>query len=568
MTVSRKVALENLPSGIAKLDDVLGGGLPEYSFNIIAGEPGCGKTTLAHQILFANASEERPAIYFTVLGEPSLKMLRYQQQFSFFDASKVNRSIHFVNLSEDALSGDLGHVLDTIVRKVEEIGAAFVVVDSFRTLVRARDASKTGGMELEEFVQRLSLQLTSWQATTFLIGEYGTSEIRENPIFTTADGIICLYQSVSRNSMVRKLQVFKMRGQSPQPGMHTLRITDHGMQVFPRMLKPIEEEPSMPPSTRMISIGVPALDEMLGGGTFAGSAVMIAGPSGSGKTTVAIQFIAEGALRGERGVIAIFEETATKYVSQAMGFGVNLQRLVDEGTVAVVYMRPLDLSVDETLYAIQEAVDRLGAKRVVIDSISGLEAALAPTFKEDFRESLYRLLGALTGVEITVLMTVENTDSYQELRFTPHAVSFLAHDIVLQRYAELHGKLGSLLTIIKTRGRPHSREIRPYEVGPQGLIIGDAMPQYHALLGGTPEQRPPTRSNDGARYGLTDQESMLLDLLEEGDGISIDELRKRTGLQRARLAQGLERLVSLEHARKVTAKGRSLYRPTRPRSRS
>src|SRR5918999_6458238 len=117
MSESRNVKINRLPSGVPKLDDILGGGWPEYSFNVIIGEPGSGKTTLAHQFVFANASPERPALYFTVLGEPTIKMLRYQQQFTFFDRTKVNEVIHFANLTDEALTNDLGQVLEAIVAK-------------------------------------------------------------------------------------------------------------------------------------------------------------------------------------------------------------------------------------------------------------------------------------------------------------------------------------------------------------------------------------------------------------------------------------------------------------------
>lgn len=204
MKNSSKVTITNLPTGVPGLDQILGGGLPEYSFNIIAGSPGCGKTTLAHQIVFANASVERPAIYFTILGEPALKMLRYQQQNDFYDTDKVGNAIHFVNLSAVVLEGNWDAVLDTIVKEVEAMKPSIVVVDSFRSMARKFNPS-TGESELQGLVQRLAMHLTSWQATTFLIGEYVEAELRSDPVFTVADGLIWLYQSVNRNSMVRKL---------------------------------------------------------------------------------------------------------------------------------------------------------------------------------------------------------------------------------------------------------------------------------------------------------------------------------------------------------------------------
>ncbi|HXU23404.1 MAG TPA: ATPase domain-containing protein, partial [Tepidiformaceae bacterium] len=207
----RRAQIRKLITDVPGFDEVLGGGLPEFSFVLLAGDPGTGKTTLAHQVMFALATTERPAVHFTVLGEPAVKMLRYQQQFSFFDIESVDTRVHFVNLTEEALAQDLDAVLDSIVRTVERLNPAVVVVDSFRTIVRAAGADSAGGVgKLQIFLQRLAVHLTSWEVTSFLVGEYSDAEAEDNPVFTIADGIVWLTQTADRNSVVRKLQVVKM----------------------------------------------------------------------------------------------------------------------------------------------------------------------------------------------------------------------------------------------------------------------------------------------------------------------------------------------------------------------
>jgi len=234
--MNKKVSIRRLKTGIPGLDNLLGGGLPEFSFNLIAGTPGSGKTTLAHQIMFSLTNPNNRALYFTVLGEPVLKMLRYQQQFPFFDFNKVNDSIRFVNLSAELLDGDFDRVLSRIAEEVQDYSPSLVFVDSFRSVVQTAKQNEQGASDLQKFVQQLGMQMTSWQATTFLIGEYLTTEAESSPVFTVADGILWLTQNMQRNSMVRKMQVVKMRGQAQVPGLHTFRISDAGIQVFPRAI--------------------------------------------------------------------------------------------------------------------------------------------------------------------------------------------------------------------------------------------------------------------------------------------------------------------------------------------
>ena len=399
------VTIHKLPTGVRGLDDILGGGVPEFSFNVIAGMPGCGKTTLAHQIIFANATVEKPALYFTVLGEPAIKMLRYQQQFSFFDGSKLGNAVRFINLSDLVLHRDLESVLAEIIRQVTEVNPGVVVVDSFRTVMRKPQVAGSE-MEMQSFIQQLTQFMTSWEATTFLVGEFGEEETRGNPLFTIADGLFWLSQKVERNSVVRKLQVLKVRGSGSVPGLHTVRINDNGLQAFSRTLGFVRGN-RKPAERRRLSMGIPDLDEMMGGGVLEGDSLLIAGPSGTGKTALATQFIAAGLRNGEPAIMAIFEERPKGYTDRADSFGLNFKAPLTKGKLEIIYLRPLDLSVDEIMQEILDAVERVGAKRLVIDSLVSLEMALAPGFREDFRESLYRLIVALTGAGVTILSTVE-----------------------------------------------------------------------------------------------------------------------------------------------------------------
>ena len=488
-----KVIINKLPSGVRGLDEIMGGGIPEFSFNIIAGTPGCGKTTLAHQIVFANATVQKPALYFTVLGEPALKMLRYQQQYSFFDETKLGKAIRFINLSDVVVEQDLDAVLEEIIREVIAASPGIVVVDSFRTVVRKAVAGDSE-LAMQSFIQRLARFLTSWQATTFLVGEYVPEEMRDNPLFTVADGLFWLSQLTERNSVVRKLQIFKLRGQASVPGLHTFHIKDGGLQAFSRTLG-LDGKINPLRGQRRLSTGIAELDKMMNGGLLEGDSLLVAGPSGTGKSALATQFIAAGLKGGESAVMALFEERPQGYTDRAASFGLNLKTPQAKGKLEVLYLRPLDLSVDEITQEILDAVERVGAKRLVIDSLVGFEMALAPGFRQDFRESLYRMIVALTGAGVTIITTVEVEDKFNEMSLSHYTVSFLTDDIIRLRYVEIDGQLRKVMMVVKMRGGNHSKDIREYVITEKGVVvIHPRSTEYHGLTTGIPTRIGPRHS--------------------------------------------------------------------------
>jgi circadian clock protein KaiC len=236
-----------------------------------------------------------------------------------------------------------------------------------------------------------------------------------------------------------------------------------------------------------LSTGVRGLDQMMDGGIPAGCSILIAGPSGSGKTVLSSQFLAEGVACGEPGLLALFEKGPSEYL-RTNPLGPQLGRILDEGLLHMVYLRPLDLSMDETLEEIRRVIIAQGVKRVVIDSLSSLELALAPAFRDDFRETLHRMVMMLTAMGVTLLLTVEVADSYIDLRFSPHGTAFLTDGILVQRYIELDGQLQRIMAVVKLRGSQHSKALIQYDITNEGVVIGTELSGYEGLMTGSPRK--------------------------------------------------------------------------------
>ncbi|MBI5531701.1 MAG: AAA family ATPase [Deltaproteobacteria bacterium] len=484
MLESGSVKIAVIPTGIPNLDPVLGGGLPELSTTVVGGLVGTGKTTLAQQISFHVGTPEHPTIYFTTLGEPTLKLLRYQQQFSFFDSSKVGTSVHIIDVgSEAADKGTIG-ALQEIGSHVERLSPRLVVVDSYRAI---DDLSGGNPARWRLFTRELVELLAGWQCTALLLGEYTEEQVGVGPEFTVVDNVIYLSQEMHHNSVLRRLRVIKMRGQAPQPGRHAFRVLDRGLEVYPH-LPVIADAPRRRKGGRA-STGIPGLDEMMTGGIPRGQTCVVAGSSGVGKTLMALHFAVAGARAGEPCVMVTFEESPAEHAEKMAAFGWDLADLEKRGLIRMVYLRPVDLSLDEVMYTISAAVDDFKARRVVINSISGMETALPQTEQPELVEGLYRLCANLTARGLVVMLTTEVPDSFGGIRLSGQGLSFLSDNAILLRYVEIAGELRRALIIVKMRTSKHEGTLREYRIDAQGIVLDKSFRDYYGVLTGAPTLR-------------------------------------------------------------------------------
>ncbi len=563
MARPNRVPIESVQTGVPGLDAVLGGGIPVYSTTMLVGPPGVGKTTLAHQIVHGNASGGAKALYFAALGEPAAKMLRYQQQFDFFDASKVDSAIIYREIGDLARREGLRPTLESIAEQVAATGPSFVVVDSFRGLA---DIGHSRGESVYGFVHDLSAILGIWSTTVLLLGEYSYQETQSLPEFSAADGIIHLDHQRSGNATVGKLEAVKMRGRATLPGRHTFRISSAGVEVFPRMLPLADHGSPLPAKRDRVTFGVTGLDSMLGGGIPRGEAALIAGSSGTGKTLLALHFMAEGARRGEPGVMVTFEENPQEHERKAAAFGWDLALWQRQGLLRTIYLRPMDLSVDEVLSRVHERVRQLKARRVAINSISGFEMVLAPSDEPDFRESLFRLISTLSSEGVTTILTTEIPNVFGDLSISTHRISFLADNAIILRYAEIQSQLRKVVVVVKMRTSRHDTDLRQYRISDKGIVVEGPFTEYSGVLSGIPTLRSLVGTQPFTA-GLADQEESLMHVLLALHAATAEQLAEAMSLDLRQTQELLDKLLDTGYVVRAGARYRvSLVTPEfRPR---
>ena len=450
-----------LASGSDRLDAVLGGGLPRHGITLLIGQPGSGKTILAQQYLFHNATLESPAVYMSTVSEPLEKILRYGQSLRYFDPAALGRSVFYEDLgqiiNDDGLPGVLARLTELIQRRRPSV----LVIDSFKALQVY--AGNPG--DYRRFLHEVAGRLSATPTTTFWVGEYDGVTLSDAPEFAVADAIVALGTRRDSARETRLLQVLKLRGSSFLSGAHAYRISPAGLEVFPRLADPLNTAGYGQEAER-ISSGIEALDAMLIDGYWRGASTLVAGPSGAGKTLLGLHFVYAGAQRGETGVIATFQENPIQLERILQGFAWS----IDDPGVELMYRTPNDLYLDEWVYDLLATVERTGARRVLIDSLGDLRASSGD--EQRFVEYIYSILQRFARAHISAMFTQEVPELFGITHISEYGISRLSDNVLLLQFLRGNSEIKRAMTVLKTRGSAHEQQIREFEITPVGITLG------------------------------------------------------------------------------------------------
>lgn len=459
------MAASRLTSGHRPLDEILGGGLPANGISLIMGQPGAGKTILAQQYAFQNATAQRPVVYLSTLSEPLEKIVRFGQTLDFFDPAAVGTSVYYEDLGQTAAQDGLGAVTEQITATLKDRRPGLVVIDGFKALRVFADSDAA----YRRFLHQLAGRLTAFPAAALWVGIYEATDVPLLPEFAVADAILDLGTARTGQRNTRFLEVRKLRGSGFSSGQHAYRLDSAGLHLFPRLADVPTQSGYLLADERM-PFGVPALDGMLAGGLWPGAATMITGPAGSGKTVLGLQFILAGADRGEPGVIATLQENPTQLGRMFTGFGWP----AENPSVEVLYRSPVNIYIDEWVYDLLDAVERTGARRVLLDSLIDLQTA-APD-ETRFREFMYSLTQRLARRGTSLVMTCEVPELFGTRTLSHFAASHLSDNVIMLNFYTDQGLIKRAVSVIKARASAHDGAMREYSISPQGISIGEATP--------------------------------------------------------------------------------------------
>jgi circadian clock protein KaiC len=459
-----------ISTGNPQADEILGGGFPINSINIVMGQPGTGKSIFSEQLVFKNAGDDRPILYLTTLSEPLAKIVRHVQRFAFFDEEKVGRAVVYEDIGPQLVAGGIGALLECVAGAIATLSPKIIVIDSFKAL---HDLSPSPS-ELRRALYELTGLLTAFETTVFLVGEYSDEDARRLPEFAVADGIVQFMRNPLSSRDERFLRVLKLRGSGYLEGLHAFRIGPGGLEIFPRLVSPEIPERYTIVEERTPT-GIEGLDRIMGGGLWRGSTTVVAGPTGSGKTTAGLQFALEGVRRGEPCLYANFQENPMQLARCLRSLGADVEDAKRRG-LKLMYASPVELQVDSLIVRLFQEIQRSGTQRVVIDSVGDLvNAASDPQRLHDY---LYALAQHFTVKGVTSVMTFETvagaTDSVFDPANSSARFAYLSDNIVLLSM-DVKDRVKRSIAVIKERASAHDLGVHELEISGKGLrVLGPA----------------------------------------------------------------------------------------------
>ena len=464
-----------LTSGVPGLDQVLGGGIVAGAAVVLAGDAGTGKTTLAQQICFANATAEHPVIYYTALSEPHPKLVAHLEQFDFFEPDKIGSQVEFIYLGELITrgNGDMEPVIAEVMRKALEAEPVIVAIDNTATLRDYADER-----ELRRAFYDLSGQLAYAGVTLLLVGDYPVEDTQVGAEFALADTIVHLAYEAHDPVDRRWLRAVKVRHAKHLTGKHALTIDTTGCTVFPRMEALNFGEAAE--VTERIDSGIPGLDAVMGGGIGQYETCAVLGPSGVGKTILSLQFAYEGLNLKEKCLYVTFQDTPQQLFKTATAFGFDLRPFERDGQLIIHHVPSDQLDLDILAARLSQSLATGGIGRVVIDSLG--EMVLAARESERFPAYARSLIGLIRHAGANLLVTSETTMIGPTLRPAEESM-FLFHNVIMMRYVELSDSVGRALNIVKMRNSDHSRQLHQLRIGEHGMVIEHPLPGVAGVLG-------------------------------------------------------------------------------------
>jgi circadian clock protein KaiC len=429
------------------------------------GRPGTGKTTLGNQLAFRHVSQGGRAAYVTLLGESHGSMLKNLQSMSFFDSDAVGHGLSYVGAYRALRDGKLRGLLELLRRVITDQRATLLVIDG---LAPARDHAPTE-LALKEFVVELQTLGAMLNCTTVLLANM-TSADATGPEHTMVDGLLELAFEHARRRTLRTLEVLKFRGSEHLMGRHEVTIGATGMAVHPRLEETQGSNRPAPASRSRAATGIPGLDAMLGGGFAVGTTTVVLGYSGSGKTSLGMHFLQSGALAREPGILFGFYESPDRLLQAADGMALDLRGSAKAGLFSHVWQPSYEFGLDRLAERLLGEIDRLGARRVVMDSLDGFRQA--STDPDRTIRFMTALLNELRAREVTVLLTDETLKpSGPEMEMRVHGISALVENLLLLEYVMVSTSLRRLVGVIKQRGSQQTAFTREFFLTAQGINV-------------------------------------------------------------------------------------------------